>query len=175
MSRVKTRKEIKEELDEVNAQLEASHVNHAEDVKALQETIAQAEQALLDADAKYAELLAEKEEAELQFAESEKENAQLVEFNEKLIEANSEFEKEIERQKAALADPAFVDATVVKVEVDQAVEDAEADAQEANPAEEIAEPKNEAEQWEAMEAGPARQAFWNEHKRLIIKQINSRD
>ena len=99
-------------------------------------------------------------------------------------EANAHLEKQVadvtadfEKAKAALANPAVADASInAPGALPNADLDAEADAAEAEAKAkaEADAPKDIAEEYEAMETGPARVAFWNAHKREIMKVMEGR-
>lgn len=131
MSNVKTRKEINAELTALQCDIATMQADHAAKVEALEsnvsaltEELEQAKAAILEADALAAsradEITALNESLETVKAELTAEQ-----------EARAETEAGLAKAKAALADPSFVDASIVPHAVDQAQSDAEADQAEA--------------------------------------------
>ncbi|GEM_PF-5608639 len=176
MSKVKTRNEIKAEMDDMAAQLESKDAAHAEEKQALEASITDLQGQLDAANAAKADLegqLAKAKETNIGTLEQLKAEEKA---KDEVVKAKDELQKENTRLQGALADPAQLDASMVPTAVNQKLEDAEADHQEANAKEpEDTAPKSELEIYESMEAGTERQAYWQKNKRAIIKQINARE
>ena len=130
MSKVKTRQEIKQEMESLVSQIETMKADHAGQIS--------------DLDAKVSELTATNETATAKIeslkAELETANAEGIKAANALTEAKAqieslsaekaEVESHLTKAKLALANPAHLDAAITPTEIDQTVEDAAADDQE---------------------------------------------
>ena len=165
MSNVKPRREIKAELDQIATDFEQAKIDHeareAELSTQIETLEAQAATTQTELDEAQAALITETEAREAATTASTEAQATIAELTD-----------QVEKQRLALANPALVDAAMTGSEIDQAAEDAEADQAEASAeAQEVAaENLTISEQYQAMDAGPERIAFWDKHKRVIIQE-----
>ena len=174
MSKVKTRKEINEEMEALAGEISTLRESHAEQVKGFESTIEGLKVDVSNLEKTIADKSAEIETAQNAIVEADAKAEDLkVELAEK-TEALAESEVGFAKAKAALQNPAFADASIVPCEIDQKHEDAEADAQEVQP-EEVPEPVTVSEIWESMDAGPEREVYWKEHKKQILKQLDEQE
>ena len=174
MSKVKTRKEINEEMEALAGEISTLRESHAEQVKGFESTIELQAQSISALENEVTEKVAELETAQQAIVDADaKLEAVRAEYAEQ-AEALAESEVGFAKAKAALQNPAFADASIVPCEIDQKHEDAEADAQEQQP-EEASEPVTVSEIWESMDAGPEREAYWKEHKKQILKQLDEQE
>lgn len=170
MSKVVTRKEVIAERDQLAGQIEQLKVDHAEQVSALETVNA-------ELTAKVSELTEANEGLTSDLAAATEARDVAITERDEAVTRAAKAEDELTRAKKALSDPAFVDAALVGTEIDQAKEDAEADAAEKKFAEEPAkkfEDMTLAEQYESMPAGPERKAFWDKNKNMIMKELAAR-
>jgi len=181
MSKQRTRKEIEEahaatvqELDAVRAELTTEREDRAEGLEAL---ATEHEAAIL---AKDEEIAALKTQADETAATLEEINGKLDEVKSEIEAKDAEIAKaqvdiqakeaELSKAKAALKSPAVADAILDDAgEAAQAQLDAEASAAEkaAEAAEDDDKPKDVLEEYEAMEAGKDRQAFYTKNSKKI--------
>jgi len=181
MSKQKTRKEIEAEALELSASLQQKEQEveevkaEAEEVKATieaeaKEEIEAKEQQLVTVQSQLDEINARIDSV---MQERDEAKAQVIDLEEKL-EGNV---KALEALKAKLELAPYNDSDLKDVVPDvQPQADAQADAEEiAAMAEEVPEPQNELEQYEAMDATPERKAFWQKNKKSIIAQMNERN
>ena len=173
MSKVKTRQEIKQEMESLASQIETMKADHAGQIS--------------DLEAKVSELTATNETATAQIeslkSELETANAEGVKAADALTEAKAqieslsaekaEVESHLTKAKLALANPAHLDAAITPTEINQTVEDAAADHQERDAEDDT--PKSELETYESMPQGADRLAYYRQHKHTIIKQMDERD
>ena len=142
MSKVKTRKEINEELTALHGDIANLQADHAAKVTALESTVenltAELEQAKEAITAADTDMTARVEEVSTLTASLGSIKAELTAEQ----EARAETEAGLEKAKAALANPAFVDAAIVPHSVDQSLADAEADEAEAKAEKKEAEAKS---------------------------------
>ena len=185
MSKEKTRKEIAAELEQAKATIDEVKIEAAETVAEVEakaeqekaEVLAQLDAVKADIEAIRTERDEAKAALELVNAEIETAKAELVEVSAQVETANAE----AEAAKAALVNPAVADAVLADANPEAIAQvDAEADAAEEAARvkadiEENAEPKNELEQWEAMDQGADRSAFWAANKRAIFRQMEARE
>jgi len=151
MSQVKTRKEINAEMLALRDEITQMQADHAAKVTALESTVSaltgeieQAKATLTEADAVNA---AKVEEIAALSASLESVKAELTAEQ----EARAETEAGLAKAKAALGNPAFVDASLIPHNVDQKQADAEADQAEAQAEVKKAESKSvEADEFLAM-------------------------
>jgi ATP-dependent Clp endopeptidase proteolytic subunit ClpP len=142
---------VKGEMQAQIDELTASDVTKAESITALESKVEEVEALVVDAT----------EEAEATKAEL------------------ATVQGALEKAEAALANPALADASLKDADgknIPAAQIDAEADAAEkaAQEAAEDDKPKNILEQFEAMEQGADRTAFWADNKREILKLYETR-
>ena len=174
MSRQQTRKEIVADRDALRARV--AELEAAVDVGAIELETARTSAVALTEErgAIRAELDQAKQTAEAMIAEMTAGHAAALEAKDaaltEALEKGAALAVECEKQKRALADPAFVDAALVASAVVPAIADAEADAAEKAAAgePEDSEPKTILEQYEAMGEGAERRAFWKANKRAIL-------
>ena len=146
--------ELNTQIAAVTAKAEADHAAYKETIEALKVDIAGA---------------AERSDAL---------NTLITEANEELSDARTIIEtqgEDIGKLKAALANPAHIDAAMLPASVTVSVSDAEADRLDKVAEEETDAnaPKTIREQYEAMPAGPDRLAFLNEHYTEILRDTDS--
>jgi len=178
MSKVKTRKEINEELTALNSSIAEMKSDHAAKVAALESTVSilteeldQAKAAITEADA----LAASKtEEIGALTASLESVKAELTAER----EVRAETEAGLEKAKAALANPAFVDASIIPHQVNQKLEDAEADEAEAKAQKQSEADKpdlNALDTYESMPQGEDRREYYAKNKNEIHRLMNERE
>lgn len=179
MSKVKTRKEIHEEMNALVEQFEAHKAEAEQTIAELTSEVEAAKVELTTADEVNCDLLAKVDELNAQIEALNSEKAELVA---KAEEAESDLkiaQECTEKLQAALANPAHMDAAMIPDCSGVEASDAEADAAEAKAEQAEAEKEptfaNELEEYEAMEFGPERQAFFAKHKRKIYKQLETRE
>lgn len=124
MSKVKTRKEIKEEMDQLAVDLTETKKAYALEVEALKSELEASKAELATAQSSLKELAEEIEASAEAIASKDMEIKDLK-------EAKEEMEAGLLKAQSALADPSFADAAIVPAEINQKIEDAEADEQEA--------------------------------------------
>jgi ATP-dependent Clp endopeptidase proteolytic subunit ClpP len=180
MNKNKTRTELEAEAREGAAEREqlAASLTEAraelDGIKADIETVKA--QAIEQANAKAEALAAELGEAQAKIETDAQALADMAAALAQAKETTAAMAAEIAEVKAIVAEnPAFAHAATggegnvtVRAQIDAEADAAEAAAQKAA---ETDAPKTVREQYEAMEAGQARQAFWAKHKREIIKQM----
>jgi chromosome segregation ATPase len=141
MSKVKTRKEINEEMEALAGEISTLRESHAEQVKGFESTIEGLKVDVSNLEKTIADKSAEIETAQNAIVEADaKAEALKVELAEK-TEALAESEVGFAKAKAALQNPAFADASIVPCEIDQKHEDAEADLAEGEAFKEAEEAK----------------------------------
>jgi len=178
MSQVKTRKEINADMLALRDEITQLQADHAAKVTALDSTVSaltseldQAKAAITEADAANA---AKTEEIATLSAQLETAHAALTLEQ----EARAETEAGLAKAKAALGNPAFVDASLIPHSVDRQQADAEADKAEADAQAKAnqTQPKlSILEQYESMPQGEARRAFYVKNKPEIFRQMAERE
>jgi chromosome segregation ATPase len=176
MSKVKTRNEIKQEMDDLSTQIEQMKTDHAGQIADLEAKVTELTESNESATATIESLkteLAEAQEAGIEATDKLTEAENRIEA---ITAEKVEAEIQLKKAKNALANPAHMDAAITPTEIDQSVEDAAADAQEKNAnQDEPKEPENVLEEYEAMERSPERAAFFQKHERQILQLISDRE
>jgi chromosome segregation ATPase len=178
MTQHKTRREINAEMLALRDEITQMQADHAAKVTALESTVSaltgeieQAKAALAEADAVNA---AKVEEIATMSASLESMKAELTAEQ----EARAETEAGLAKAKAALGNPAFLDASLIPHSVDQQQADAEADKAETdaeNKANQDQTKLSILEQYESMPQGETRRAFYAKHKPEIFRQMAERE
>ena len=189
MSTQKTRKEIEaaatvqaQELDAAKAEIKTLKMAQDDYVKGVQ---VEHEAALVAKDESRAAVQAELDIANAMINEVNSKVAQLEQAHAELVEVHATLQAESESQgaelvkaQAALKNPAVADAVLGEATAQAQVKiDAEADEAEKKAASESGddEPKDALEEYEAMEAGHSRQAFYSKNHRQIHALIEQRE
>lgn len=176
MSKVKTRNEIKQEMEGLACQIEQLKSDHAGQIKDLEAKVSELTESNEAANATVESLkaeLAEAQEAGISATDKLTEaEAEIAEITAEKVDIEQSYEKAVQ----ALQNPAHADAAIVTTEINQQIEDAAADTQEANAgSDQPEEYANELEEYEAMDRSPERAAFFAKHERKILAQISERE
>lgn len=177
MSKTLTRNEIKAEMETLAEQITQLKSEHAEQIAGLEsektaliesETSAKAEVEKLTAD--IAEVTEAKSTLEIKLTDAESKV-------EALTAEKAESDSLLAKAKSALANPAHADASIIPTEINQTVEDAEADQEQASASGDQPDVSDLTvlEQYEQMEAGPDRVAFINANERAIYAEMKRRN
>ena len=173
MSKTKTRTEIMGEMKTIAGQIQQMQSDHAATVAGLESNVAELTESNATATAEIARLTGELS-ASIESAEAVQ--AKLTETEGTVAElsaAKVEAENQLTKAKAALANPAHLDASLTATNLDQKAEDAEADMQEASANADEG-PKSELEIYEGMERSPERTAYFNANEAKLLKQYADR-
>lgn len=177
MSKVKTRKEIHDEMNALVEQFEAHKVETAQTITDLTSEVEAAKAELMTADVANCDLVTKVDELNAQIEALNAEKSDLIAKHAE-VEADLKLAMECtEKLQAALANPAHLDAAMIPETANAELNDAEADSQESKADESKAEyePANELEEYEAMEFGSERQEFFAKNKRKIYKLLEARE
>lgn len=174
MSKTKTRNEIKAEMETLAEQITQMQGDHAAQIADLEAAAseqtdafnaAKADNEKLTAD--IAELTEAKNALEIKLTDAESKL-------ETITAEKAESDEQLAKAKAALANPANLDATIAPTEIDQTAEDAEADKEEENAKVDEG-PKDKLEEYEAMSPGKERQDFYHANKSELYRLMDERE
>jgi len=175
MSKQQTRRDIIAERDELRVQLEAAEAKLAEVTEAAASQLNESQEMFDAMKAAHADEIQSKDETIARINDQVGEYAMTVKDLEcKLDEAiadASEDRAELEKARAALSDPALVDAALLEGADALPAPLDEDDDIEA----ESTEPENELQAWEAMGPGDERVKYWNKNKKAILRHLEARN